>query len=1080
MKNIVYYNAGAGSGKTYKLTHLLSDILSEGKVRPSEVILTTFSELAAGEFRQRSFECLYAKGHSHVANELDAATMGTVHAVALQFLRKYWYLIGISPDLKVLSEDDFLIYVSQSLGEFITEEHLDVFAEYVRYFNVRDTHGKLDLGFWRNDLMAIIEKINIYQLEVNESIQYNHLLLDRIFSEKVDLKIDLIERFRDILEKHSEGYSDSAKTAAEKQLHSLKHLDKMMYYSIFQLHKLLQSEGKEIGKKNLKAIIDDMGTSSIEEMTENIGRFLLSSGNVNTPGYQIKRLVDTMFGIASNWKKHFEEFKKRKHIIGFNDMERLFLQLLKTPEVQQEIKGTYKLMMVDEFQDSNPVQLEIFQLMSELVEQSYWVGDSKQSIYGFRGSNVSLVNELLTHFKQRASVDNLQLERLETSYRTRPQLVELVNRCFVRSFHQIIEEKNVILHANRHEEEELAYPLYHWNCKGNKGVFVEKVGNRLKSLLASRLPVLPKGADKIRTIEPGDIAVLCRTNDDCIAMAKAFQKKGIPVSYKKKDISQQTEVQLVITLLKFMVDTYHKGVRAELLRLLDDCATEQILNDRLTYLNVLGTDEPDQWLDEHPLIARLLAFRQAINDMSISDITKRLVYGLSLHSVVGKWGNIEIRQQNLHALCDLATKYDTRCEQMGMGASISGFIAYLSYAEVDLKIDNATNAVKVMTYHGSKGLEWNYVILDSLAYDSLEDKTFARKHFWGVKELRKLKHGNVLRQEFLIQYLPVIASTAKTDVPKQILEKCAKEDSWKQLYEKEQNELKHLLYVGMTRARDYLTTLSMQSATKASIPPILSWVRNANISPGETCNQAKELWGYTDLLPAYEDITKCEEIKSDECVTYPKRIVPIREMSLDLKYLSPSKLPVKTIQQENIEICGRFDRPITLNVDSSISMDRIGTCIHHIFAIYDEDVSVEENLERATKVCDGYGMKEVIPMVEQVNRSISILYQHLREQYGEAVSIKHEIPFVRQLEGQIMKGEMDLVWFLDERSCVLVDFKNFPGSEKDVLNPENSHYAGNYAAQLFAYRETLKEAGYHVLDTLVYYSVIGRVVRFKF
>lgn len=75
-----------------------------------------------------------------------------------------------------------------------------------------------------------------------------------------------------------------------------------------------------------------------------------------------------------------------------------------------------------------------------------------------------------------------------------------------------------------------------------------------------------------------------------------------------------------------------------------------------------------------------------------------------------------------------------------------------------------------------------------------------------------------------------------------------------------------------------------------------------------------------------------------------------------------SKLPVRTIQRENVEICGRFDRPITLNVDSSTSMDRIGTCIHHIFAIYDEDVSVEENLERATKVCDGYGMKEVIPM----------------------------------------------------------------------------------------------------------------------
>ena len=68
MKNIIYYNAGAGSGKTYKLTHLLSDLLSKGTYKPSEVILTTFSELAAGEFRQRSFECLYSEGKTEIAS----------------------------------------------------------------------------------------------------------------------------------------------------------------------------------------------------------------------------------------------------------------------------------------------------------------------------------------------------------------------------------------------------------------------------------------------------------------------------------------------------------------------------------------------------------------------------------------------------------------------------------------------------------------------------------------------------------------------------------------------------------------------------------------------------------------------------------------------------------------------------------------------------------------------------------------------------------------------------------------------------------------------------------------------------
>jgi hypothetical protein len=59
--------------------------------------------------------------------------------------------------------------------------------------------------------------------------------------------------------------------------------------------------------------------------------------------------------------------------------------------VANEIKDTYKLVFVDEFQDSNPVQLKIFDKLSELVEKSIWVGDPKQAIYGFRGSDAQLI-----------------------------------------------------------------------------------------------------------------------------------------------------------------------------------------------------------------------------------------------------------------------------------------------------------------------------------------------------------------------------------------------------------------------------------------------------------------------------------------------------------------------------------------------------------------------------------------------------------------------------------------------------------------------------------------------------------------
>ena len=1078
MKNIIYYNAGAGSGKTYTLTHLLSDLLSKGTYKPSEVILTTFSELAAGEFRQRSFECLYSEGKTEIAKELDSATMGTVHSVALQFLRKYWYLIGISPDLKVISEDDFQVYVSQSLGEHITEEHLQMFNDYACYFEISDSNGHLNPDFWKKDLLSIIEKTNIYQLEVEESIKYNYELVDKVFSEKVSLDRDSLTKFRDCLNSDYQSYSPTPKSIAQNILMGLKNPETVPYSILSKIYKLFSSDGKEIGKGNYKHIVQIMGEEVRDRLMDNLGRFFLSSQDVDSPGVNMKVLIGTLFRIASDWKKNFEEFKKLHHIIDYNDMERLFLQLLKVPEVQQEIKGSYKLMLVDEFQDSNPVQLEIFQLMSEMMEQSYWVGDPKQSIYGFRGSNVSLVNELIAQFKEQGEANNLKLKRIDSSYRTRPALVQLVNRCFVRSFNGILDSKDVELTAKREENEGLIYPLYHWNCKAkNNEAFVAKVADRLKKLLDSQLSVLPKGSDSIRRIQPGDVALLCLTNEECKQFAKAFQKRGIPVTYKNDDFSMQTEIQLVITLLKFMVNASNKKIRAELLRFLDDQSTVDLLNDRLAYLNAKSDEEQDLWQEEHPLIVKLLNFRRMSGGLSVSDLTQRLVYGLWLFDVVCKWGEAEMRQQNLYTLCDLVVQYDNRCEQMGLGASISGFINYLSYVKIDVKIDNTANAVKILTYHGSKGLEWNYVILSSLEHNHLDTKVFSKKTFWGVNELRKWKRTGELSKDFILQYLPCIIKSSNTDLPMPVVDKCKELPSYKQLEEKERNELKHLLYVGMTRSRDYLTTLSRESTAKKALPPILEWIRNAGISSGDTCNQSNELWNYEDLLPAYEDITNLEEAKLEGDSIYQKMILPVGKLPTEGKYLSPSKLPIVQIEPENLEITARFERQIMVHETDHLMMDRIGTCIHNIFAVYYAQASHEENVVRATQIRDGYGLQGALPMVEQVICSIELLYQHLEQKYGKAESIKHEVPFIRPMDGQVMKGEMDLVWYLDKNTCVLVDFKNYPGKEESIMNPDNDHYVGVYASQLLAYRSVLEESGCKVLDTLVYYSVIGRIVK---
>ena len=1080
MKNVTYINAGAGSGKTTKLTKILAEKLKE--VKPSEVILTTFTELAASEFREKSRARLLDSGLTAKAAELDSATIGTVHSVALNFIKKYWYLIGVSPDMKVMSEDDLQVYISESLGDYVSQDDLDFFRKYRDYFDLKDSQSHTDLDFWKSYLLGIIDKVNNYDVDINQSKDSSCQLVEQILNSNVALNEKLLGTFRDILAGQIGGFAKTNKDNFQPILDGL-NTSLSSCANLVKLYKLLTNP--KTAEKLIDGFKGAMTEASYDAMLDNIKDFLISSLGDDSPGGMMKKMINTLFDIAQKWKDGFNDFKAKRHIIDYNDMERLFLELLDTKQVKDEIGGSYKLMMVDEFQDSSPIQLKIFDKLSELIAenkgQSYWVGDPKQSIYGFRGADVELVNEITKKFSDD------ERDKLPNSWRTREDLVNLTTECFTRAFEGIIDKDNVKLIAGREksdESKEFSDPLYHWNCKApNAGEFVNKVADRIKILLDSGIIIQEKDTKELRPIKAGDIAILCRINDECKTFAKALVSKGIPVCFVNDDILQQTEVQLVFTLLKFMVDSSNKSVRADLLRLLKDIPTEEILKERLDYrISIAPTikDEKDEtekdlWLEEDELIKKLKAFKRTVSNLSVSDMLESIVFWLDLPELVAKWGDAENRRQNLQTLCALARKYDEHCLQMGIGASIGGLLTYLSYAEIENKIDNSANAVKVLTYHKSKGLEWYYVILSSLEDDSLKDNKFTKKGFWGVHELRHPKPDE--NYGYYIQFLPAIVSAGNTNLPQPIINACVGLDIYKAFAEKERNELRHLLYVGVTRARDYLTTLSHQSS---DTPPQLHWIRNTGISDGELTENAAKLWDYDDLKPIYEDISGCPETVASTETKFTRYKYPESTTSFEPKYLSPSTLPKIDFAPENIKILEDLGCRIEPYRTEETNQAAAGTCVHNIFAVYDPTLSHKENVEKATSIRNGNNMYEVIPDPDKVITSIECLYAWLEKTHGAATSIRHEVPFIQPLPGQVVHGEIDLLWMLNDGECVLIDFKNFPGKKSDITTPENNHYAGSYASQLKAYREVLQSSGLTVKDTLIYYSVMGCVVRLNF
>ncbi len=1093
MKNIQYINAGAGSGKTTRLTEILSEKLGSKEYKPSEVILTTFTELAASEFREKSRERLYNDNHADVAAELDSATIGTVHSVALSFIQKYWYLIGVSPDMKVMSEDDLQVYISESLGDCVEKEDLEFFRSYGSFFDLKDSQSHIDLDFWKGQLLSIIDKINNYDVDIEQSMTDSCNVVEKVFNSNTALNQKLLVEFTEAFDSRIGGYSDSAKKNVQPILDGLKN-KAVSYATIIKLYKELTKDKPYMGIGNRQALKDALGERNYDNLVDNLKAYQMSSVGDDSPGGMMKNMINILFEIAKKWKDGFNDFKAKRHIIDYNDMERLFLKLLDKPQVEGEIQGAYKLMMVDEFQDSSPIQLKIFNKLSDLMEQSYWVGDPKQSIYGFRGADVELVKRITKKFmdEDRDPALNLTYDKLPKSWRTREPLVNLTTECFTRAFDKIIDRKNVKLEAARQEYEQFSNSLYHWNClASNAELFVDKVADRVKLLLDSQTIIQIKNKEEFRTIRPGDIAILCRSNAECKNFANALVKKGIPVSFVKNDILQQTEVQLVFTLLKFMVDSSNKHVRADLLRLLEETSTQDILQQRLDYVISLISEEddeenegkkkivmkPDLWLEEgNALICKLKEFKNTVNNLSVSDLLESIIFGIALPEVVAKWGDVDNRRQNLQTLCTLAKKYDEHCLQMGIGASIGGLLTYLSYAEIDSKVDNTSNAVKVLTYHKSKGLEWYYVILSSLITDSLEDQEFTKKNFWGVHELRHPAPNE--QYGYVIQFLPPIISGGKTNLPQPIIDTCKKLELYTTLQNKERNELRHLLYVGVTRARDYLTTLSHQ--TSKDKLPILHWIKNTGISDGSIDENASKLWQYNNLYPVYEDISDINIEEASADTKYSRYQYPENpELSQEPKYLSPSKLPKIDFAEENIKILADLDCRIEPYKTKEENKAAAGTCIHNIFAVYDPTLSHNDNVEKATSIRNGNNMYEVIPDVDKVITSIEKLYAWLEDTYGKPFAIKHEVPFIHPLPGQIVHGEIDLLWYLNENECVLIDFKNFPGSKATITTPgeKNEHYAGNYASQLMAYRKVLQASNLTVRDSLIYYSVMGCVVK---
>ena len=168
MKNVKYISASAGSGKTHTLTQILTDAVKNKLVEPENVILTTYTKAAAAEFKEKAKAMFYENNLLPEADRLDQALIGTIHSVAESLIIKYWYVLGISPKLNIITEENQQTFMARSLVDLLEEKDQTCLKDFMKEFSLYEEE------FWQNDLNKIFEYATSYTIkDFKNSIDYS-------------------------------------------------------------------------------------------------------------------------------------------------------------------------------------------------------------------------------------------------------------------------------------------------------------------------------------------------------------------------------------------------------------------------------------------------------------------------------------------------------------------------------------------------------------------------------------------------------------------------------------------------------------------------------------------------------------------------------------------------------------------------------------------------------------------------------------------------------------------------------------------------------------------------------------------
>lgn len=606
-KNLLV-SAAAGSGKTAVLVERILNLVTDEKrhVDVDRLLITTFTKAAAGEMKERIGKALAQRLRLEPDNEwlqrqealVHRAQITTIHGFCLYVIRNYFHTIDLNPSFRIADEGEMRLLKQDVAEEIIEEAHALKDPAFLRF---AESYGTGNRGNGLEEMILQLYEYAVANPQPEKWLQQCEAMYElppeaswsdfsgteAILAELKTKAADCgrqLEKARE-LAKSPDGpllYEEVLITDAEyvQELAACRSME--------AFEELLQNVSwKRLPSRRSKAMagVDDELCDRIMEIRSGVKDavkamtkqyFGLPAEVVFAQIRDTAENIRTYAGLTGDFMKRLEEKKRRKNILDFSDQEHLALRILTREEngelvpsqVADVFADYFAEIMVDEYQDSNPVQEAILNSISGSRrgrDNRFMVGDVKQSIYRFRQADPGLFLHKYHLYEEGNGGVRIDLHR---NFRSRETVLSAVNEVFGRIMRPelggIAYDQAAALRAGAiYPESEnsgaelLLLSQEEWeelrpDCRWTKPeAEAHMIAGRIREML-KKDQVTEEG--ELRPVRLGDIVILLRTMSGWSeTFVRVLQDEGIPASAQSREGYFETmEVETLLSYLRVL------------------------------------------------------------------------------------------------------------------------------------------------------------------------------------------------------------------------------------------------------------------------------------------------------------------------------------------------------------------------------------------------------------------------------------------------------------------------------------------------------------------------------------------------